>query len=132
MLDGARAAARHAPRPRSAKQRPCGASWQAKPAADPTLPDLQQLREDHAALTAYIASAARLVGRDAGSKQLELAARVAALEHELAASAKRLAAAEAFAARESSRAVALRAELVDYARRVDALERELRLARAAG
>jgi hypothetical protein len=38
--------------------------------------------------------------------------------------------AEELATRESSRAVALRAELVSYARRVDELEREQRLARA--
>ena len=59
----------------------------------------------------------------------QLAARVTGLEQELAASVKGLATAEAFASRESSRAVGLRAELIDYARRVDELERELRLLR---
>jgi hypothetical protein len=49
----------------------------------------------------------------------------------MAASAKRAAAAEAFAAKESGRAVGLRAELVEYARRVDELERELKLQRAS-
>ena len=53
------------------------------------------------------------------------------MQHELTAGSKRLGDAEAFAARESSRAVALRAELVDSARRLSTLERELRALRAA-
>jgi hypothetical protein len=88
--------------------------------------DVDALREDHAALTAYIAGR-RAWWEDMEARNTQLAARAAALEHELGVSAKRLAAADAFAAQESSRAVALRAELVDYARRIDTLERELRL-----
>ena len=64
--------------------------------------------------------------------KLGLEAKVAALEHELTGGAKRLAVPKPLRARESSRAVALRAELVDSARRVDALERELRLAGVRG
>ncbi len=101
-----------------------------RPDADPTLRDAQQLREDHAALVAYI-DGRRTWWDEAQAANGQLSARVAALERELAANAKRLAAAEALAARESERAVALRAELVDYARRVDTLQRELRLTRAA-
>jgi septal ring factor EnvC (AmiA/AmiB activator) len=98
---------------------------QARPAPDPASPDTRQLREDHAALTAYI------VGRRTWWDGLQadntrLAARVAALEHELGQNAKRLASAESLAERESTRAVALRAELVGYARRVETLERALR------
>jgi DNA repair exonuclease SbcCD ATPase subunit len=90
--------------------------------------DAQELLEDNAALRDYIA------GRQAWwnelqAKQISLSARVAAMTHELATGKKGLAAAEALAARESSRAVALRAELVDYARRAASLERELRATR---
>jgi chromosome segregation ATPase len=98
---------------------------EARPAADPALPDAQQLREDHAALAAYIAGR-RAWWDNLQAENTRLAARVAALEHELGANAKRLASAETLAERESARAVALRAELVGYARRVDTLERERR------
>jgi hypothetical protein len=91
-------------------------------------PEVEKLREDYAALVSYVA------GRRSWWDQLQatntsLAARVDALERELKSGASRLATAETFAARESERAVALRAELVDYARRVDALGRELKLVR---
>jgi hypothetical protein len=102
----------------------------ARPARDAASPDVQELREDHAALTAYIASR-HAAWDDMQTTSTRLTARVAALEQELKAAAKRLAAAEALADRESSRAVALRAELVASARRVDDLERELRLGREA-
>jgi hypothetical protein len=101
----------------------------AQPAAEAPAPSLEKLREDYASLESYVA------GRRAWWDELQatnagLAERVTALERELASGAKRLATAEAFAARESQRAVALRDELVAYARRVDALERELKAARA--
>jgi chromosome segregation ATPase len=96
-----------------------------RPAADPALPDAQQLREDHAALAAYIAGR-RSWWDNLQADNTRLAARVAALEHELGANAKRLASAEMLAERESARAVGLRAELVGYARRVETLERALR------
>jgi predicted RNase H-like nuclease (RuvC/YqgF family) len=99
---------------------------------DPVAPshDVQTLLEDNATLKDYIG------GRQAWwdelqAKEATLTARVAELQQELAAGQKALAAAEAFAARESGRAVALRAELVDYARRADSLERELRASRAS-
>jgi len=98
----------------------------AKPAAAAPTPDLPDLREDYAALVAYI-EGRRSRWNELEAKNAELAARVASLEHELSSGAKRLAAAEGFAERESSRAVALRAELVEYARRVEAAERELRV-----
>jgi hypothetical protein len=102
----------------------------ARPVRDAVSPNVQELREDHAALTAYIASR-HAAWDDMQTMSTGLAARVAALEQELKAAAKRLAAAETLADRESSRAVALRAELVESARRVDNLERELRLGREA-
>jgi hypothetical protein len=97
----------------------------ARPAPDPASPDAEQLREDHAALAAYIAGR-RTWWDNLQADNTRLAARVAALEHERGANAKRVASAEAFAERESARAVALRAELVNTARRAAALERELR------
>jgi chromosome segregation ATPase len=101
-----------------------------RPARDATSPDVQELRENHAALATYIA-ARRASWDDMQATNARLVARVAELEHECKIGAKRLAAADALANRESSRAVALRAELVGFARRVDTLERELRLARAS-
>jgi pSer/pThr/pTyr-binding forkhead associated (FHA) protein len=91
-------------------------------------PPGDDFREDYATLRSYVA-ARRAWWDEMQTTNARLAARVTALEDELAASSKGLAAAEAFAARESSRAVGLRAELVDYGRRVDELERELRLFR---
>jgi predicted nucleic acid-binding Zn-ribbon protein len=103
---------------------------EARPAADAAPAD-DDLREDYAALRSYVATR-RAWWDEMQTTNARLAARVTALEQELAASAKGLAAAEAFAARESSRAVGLRAELVDYGRRVDALERELQHLRTPG
>jgi uncharacterized protein YoxC len=102
----------------------------ARPARDATSLDVQDLRESHAALTTYI-EARRASWDDMQTTNAHLVARVAELEREGKVSAKRLAAADALANRESGRAVALRAELVDFARRVETLERELRLARAS-
>jgi septal ring factor EnvC (AmiA/AmiB activator) len=101
----------------------------ARPARVAAPPDVHELREQNATLTAYI-EGRRSWWEGAQATNAHLSARVAALEHDLKSGATRLAAAEAFAASESKRAVALRAELVEYARRVDALEREQRLARA--
>jgi chromosome segregation ATPase len=101
----------------------------AKPASNTPADGLQALREDHAALVAYIAGR-RVWWDELQAKNASLAARAEALEQELLAGAERLASAEELAARESSRAVELRAELVEYARRVDELERERREARA--
>jgi predicted RNase H-like nuclease (RuvC/YqgF family) len=99
-----------------------------EPAPGPAPPS-DDLRENYATLRSYVA-ARRAWWDEMQTSNAQLAARVTGLEQNLAASAKGLAAAEAFASRESSRAVGLRAELVDYARRVDELERELRLLRA--
>jgi chromosome segregation ATPase len=102
----------------------------ARPARATVSPAVQELREDHAALADYVAS--RRASWDAMQTTSEhLAGRVATLEQELKTAAKRLAAADALASRESSRAVALRAELVDSTRRVENLEAELRRARSA-
>ena len=89
---------------------------------------LDGLREENAALAAYIAGRRRWWD-ELHATQANLTARVAALTSELAARDNRLAAADALAARESQRAIALRAELVDQARRAESLERELKLAR---
>jgi predicted RNase H-like nuclease (RuvC/YqgF family) len=99
------------------------------PPAASSAPPGEDLREDYAALRSYVATR-RAWWDEMQTTNARLAARVTALEDELAASSKGLAAAEAFAARESSRAVGLRAELIEYGRRVDALERELRAVRA--
>jgi predicted RNase H-like nuclease (RuvC/YqgF family) len=99
-----------------------------RPAESVPASEVQELREHNATLTAYIA-ARNAWWVEAEATHSSLAARAAALEHELATSARRLKEADALAAQESNRAMALRAELVDYARRADALERELRLAR---
>jgi hypothetical protein len=98
--------------------------------APTSAPPTDDLREDYAALRSYVATR-RAWWDEMQTTNALLAARVTALEQELAASAKGLAAAETFAARESSRAVGLRAELVGYGRRVDSLERELRLFRTS-
>src|SRR5262245_21158667 len=100
----------------------------AKSTPEQAPPD-DELSENYATLRSYVA-ARRAWWDEMQATNAQLAARVTGLEQELAASAKGLATAEAFAARESSRAVGLRAELVDYARRADELERELRLLRA--
>jgi hypothetical protein len=91
-------------------------------------PHVQQLLEDNAALAAYI------VGRRRWWDALEaertsLAARVGTLERELATSLAQRKRAEALAARETSRAVSLRAELVEHAHRLETAERELGRAR---
>ncbi len=90
----------------------------------------QELREENAALAAYIAGR-RVFWEEAQATQTQLGARVAALEHELSARQQRLAAAEAFATQETDRATALRSNLIAATRRAAALERELREARAA-
>jgi hypothetical protein len=101
----------------------------ARSAADAALAQIEELRERYATLAAYVEGRRRSWDEQQAANA-QLAARVAALEQELKAGAKRVTEANAFAARESSRAVDLRAKLVDYARRVDALERELKLARS--
>jgi predicted RNase H-like nuclease (RuvC/YqgF family) len=100
----------------------------ARPAPSEPTHDLQDLVEDNAALRDYIAGRQQ-AWNDLQAKQVRLSARAAAMEHELATSKKALSTAEAFAARESKRAVALRAELVDHARLVASLQRELRATR---
>jgi len=102
----------------------------ARPAPGAAVSDIEELRDRYATLTAYV-EGRRLLWDEQQAANTRLAARVAELEHELKAGNKRVAEAEAFAARESNRAVALRAELVDSARRVETFERELKLARAA-
>jgi DNA repair exonuclease SbcCD ATPase subunit len=99
----------------------------AKPDPPPAPPN-EDLRENYATLRSYVA-ARRAWWDEMQTSNAQLAARVTGLEQELAASTKSLAAAEAFASRETSRAVGLRAELVDYARRVDELERRQRILR---
>jgi hypothetical protein len=103
----------------------------ARPAGSAPAPDIQELLEEKATLAAYIA-----VRRDwwdrANAEQSDQAAQITALQRELAIGNKRLGEAEAFAARESSRAVALRAQLVDSARQVRTLEHELRALRTDG
>lgn len=99
------------------------------PASAPPDADVDGLREENAALAAYIAGR-RSWWNELEATHADLAARVATLTSELKARDSRLAAADELAARESQRAVQLRAELVDYARRAEALERELKLARA--
>jgi hypothetical protein len=102
----------------------------ARPEPSSPTQDAQQLLEDNAALRDYIAGR-QVWWNDLLEKQATLTTRVTAMEQELAASKKGLAAAEDFAARESQRAVALRAELVDQARLAASLERELKAARDA-
>jgi len=99
----------------------------AKSTPEPAPPN-DDLSENYATLRSYVA-ARRAWWDEMQATNGQLAARVTGLEQELAATMKGLTTAEAFASRESSRAVGLRAELIDYARRVDELERELRLLR---
>jgi chromosome segregation ATPase len=103
----------------------------ARPTTDSPPPEVQALLEEKAVLAAYIATR-RTWWDEAQATQAEQTARIAALQHELSATVKQLRAAEALAAQESSRASALRAELVDHTRRATDLERELRAARAVG
>jgi uncharacterized phage infection (PIP) family protein YhgE len=103
---------------------------EARPATSAPTQEAQEFLEDNAALRDYIAGR-QAWWNDLQAKQVSLNARLAAVEHELATAKKGLGAAEALAARESSRAVALRAELVESARLAASLERELRATRAA-
>lgn len=96
----------------------------AKSTPEPAPPN-DDLSENYATLRSYVA-ARRAWWDEMQATNAQLAARVTGLEQELAASVKGLTTAEAYASRESGRAVGLRAELIDYARRVDELERELR------
>lgn len=88
----------------------------------------QQLLEDNAALAAYIAGRRRWWD-ELEAERSALATRVAALEHELATNIAQRKRAETLAARETSRAVSLRADLVQRAHRLETAERELRGAR---
>jgi chromosome segregation ATPase len=97
--------------------------------AAPPVSAEQELREENAALTAYIAGR-RTWWDETQATQTQLAARVAALEHELATRTRRLASAEALAAQETDRASSLRSELATATRHAADLERELRDARA--
>ena len=90
----------------------------------------KELREDNAALTAYIAGR-RTWWDEAQATQTQLTARVTALEHELAARTRRLTSAEALAAQETDRARGLRSELAAATRQAAELEHELRQARAS-
>lgn len=96
------------------------------PAVDPA--EIQALREHCAALEAYIAGR-RTWWDEAQAAQIGLAKRVAALEHELTVRNQQLDDAAALSTRESERATALRTQLVDFARRLEASERERRAAR---
>jgi chromosome segregation ATPase len=103
----------------------------ARPPQGATSSEVQDLLEERAALTAYIEG--RRASWDAArATQTSLATKIVALEHSLATMARQLRDAETLAARESERATTLRAELVVQARRVEALERELRAARQNG
>jgi predicted RNase H-like nuclease (RuvC/YqgF family) len=96
-----------------------------KPAQGPAATELQELLEANATLRDYIAGR-RAWWDEMLASQTSLQSKIGALDDALATAAKRALEAEAFAARESSRAISLRAELVESARRVMALERELR------
>jgi len=91
----------------------------------------QQLLEDNAALAAYIAGRRRW-WEELEAERTALATRVAALEHELATNLAQRKRAETLAARETSRAVSLRADLVQRAHRLETAERELGRARRGG
>jgi predicted nucleic acid-binding Zn-ribbon protein len=67
---------------------------------------------------------------EAKASEITLAKRVAALEHELAVTAQKLSEAAELSTRETERAASLRTSLVDYARRLEDSERELRGLRA--
>lgn len=95
------------------------------PPAPAAASELQELLEANAALRDYI-EGRRARWDEIQASQATLQAKIGSLEGTLATAAKRALEAEAFAARESSRAIALRAELVESARRVTVLERELR------
>ena len=130
-LDRLRSGAEAARRDAEAARREAGAAKSelaSRPAASTPTQDVQELLEDNAVLRDYIAGR-QVWWNGLLEKQAGLTARVAAMAQELATSKKGLAAAEAFAARESKRAVALRAELVDYARRAASLEHELKASR---
>ena len=88
----------------------------------------QELLEDNAALAAYIAGRRRWWD-ELEAARIALAARVAALEHELATNVAKRKHAETLAARETNRATSLRAELVEHAQRLETAERELGRAR---
>lgn len=88
----------------------------------------QQLLEDNAALAAYIAGRRRWWD-ELEAERTALATGIAMLEHELATNIAQRKRAETLAARETSRAVSLRADLVQRAHRLEAAERELRRAR---
>jgi hypothetical protein len=90
--------------------------------------DIQALREHSAALEAYIAGR-RAWWDEAQAARVDLAKRVAALEHELSVTTQQLDDAAALSTRESERATALRTQLVDFARRLESSERELRTVR---
>ncbi len=96
------------------------------PIVDPA--EIQTLREHNASLEAYI-DGRRAWWDEAKASQTALAERVTALERELAVAGQQLRDAAALSTRESERATTLRTELVDYARRLEASERELRALR---
>jgi chromosome segregation ATPase len=89
---------------------------------------MQELLEDNAALAAYIAGRRRWWD-EIEAEQSALAARVTALEHELATSSALRERAETLAAQETRRATGLRAELVAIAHRLETAERDLARAR---
>jgi hypothetical protein len=91
--------------------------------------DSQQLREEYAALAAYV-DQRRAWWERAQAEIARLATKAAALEHELAARDRLVADAQARAAREEHRAGELRAEAIAYAREVRELQRSA--AAAAG
>lgn len=132
-IDRLRAAAEAARREAEAARREADAAKSelaVRPATTAPTQEAQEFLEDNAALRDYIAGR-QAWWNDLQAKQVSLGARLAAVEHELATAKKGLGAAEALAARESSRAVALRAELVESARLAASLERELRATRTA-
>ncbi len=91
-------------------------------------PAVQQLLEDNAGLAAYIAGRRRWWD-ELQAAHAALAARAAALEHELATNVAERQRAAALAAQETNRATSLRAALVEHAHRLEAAEREIGRAR---